>query len=63
MLKTERIKENYNKLRSLGVPPELATVAKFWGKKRLLRIFIQLEGLNLPNQIEKIIGEYDDKEK
>lgn len=63
MSKAERIKENYNKLRSLGVSPELATVAKFWGKKRLLRIFMQLEGLNLPNQIKKIIGEHDAKEK
>ena len=59
MTKVERIRYNYNKLRDLGVSPEIATVAKFWSKKRLVRIFKQLETLNMPEKIEKIIGESD----
>ncbi len=62
MSKVERIRDNYNKLRELGVSPELATVAKFWSKKRLIKIFKQLEALNMPEKIEKIIGESDVKE-
>lgn len=48
------IATNYNKLRSYGVDPDTAKKMKFWGKKKLLRVFKQLEAVNFYNKKQEV---------